>query len=103
MSTWYPDTTAQIWPITMGVVTPSSSYATGPWAAVVSAWPTWDSGGIGDAFPWVATARAAEIMGDTTDATTYLDYLTTQYGPNDWQWPWYVYEAGWAIRAYIHQ
>ena len=103
LSTWYPDTVAQIWPITMGVVSPSSAYATGPWAAFQAAWPNWSSGQIGDSFPWVSTARAAEVMGDTTDATTYLNYLTAQYGPGGWQWPWYVDEAGWAIATYIHQ
>lgn len=99
-STYYPGSTAQMWPILNGVVSPSSSYARKGWQAFVTAWPQWAQDRIGDTFPDVYIARAAELMGDTAGARTFLQTVHAQFAPS-WAWPWFDSEAGWFIRANV--
>lgn len=97
-STYYPGSTAQMWPILNGVVSPSSTYAREGWNAFVTAWPEWSHDQIGDTFPDVYIARAAELMGHTADARTFLETVHSGFAPA-WAWPWFDEEAGWFIRA----
>lgn len=99
-STYYPGSTAQLWPILNGVVSPSSTYAQKGWQAFVTAWPQWSQDQIGDTFPDVYIARTAELMGDTDGASTFLAAVHSQFAPN-WEWPWFDEEAGWFIRANV--
>lgn len=96
-ATFYPDATAQLWPVLFGVVTPGSSQATAAWQAFTSAYPSWDADKIPDTFPWAVMARAAQRMGDP-GANTLLSTLESNYAPG-WAFPWYDDEAGWFLLA----
>lgn len=99
-STYYPGSTAQMWPILNGVVSPSSTYAKKGWQAFVTAWPQWSKDQIGDTFPDVYIARAAELMGDNEGARTFLNTVHSRFAPT-WAWPWFDEEAGWFIQANV--
>jgi hypothetical protein len=100
-TTFYPDAVCQIWPIALGMEPATSAYATGPWNAFASAWPNWDTDQVNATYPWPAMARAAQVMGDTTEAATLLSTMQSKYAPL-WPWPWYNGAAGWFLRAATH-
>ena len=99
-STWYPDATAQLFPVLMGVIAPNDPKATQVYAKFNSAWPGWPSlsfNGV-DAFPWVLVADTAAIMGDANRVNSYLATVQAKYVNPDFPWPWYCAEAGWFMR-----
>jgi len=99
-SAFYPDATAQLWPVVFGVVSPASAQATAAWQAFTGAYPSWDTDGIpaSAGYPWTSMARAAQLMGDTSGASTLLTTLEDKYAP-DWGGNWYDDEAGWFLLA----
>jgi hypothetical protein len=101
MSTWYPDATAQVFPVLMGVVASSDYRASESYAAFNAAWPGWPvlSYNAQDAFPWCLVGDAAATMGDAVRLSTYINSIQNKYVNTGFPWPFYNAEAGWFIRA----
>jgi hypothetical protein len=100
-STWYPDSTAQLYPIINGVIAPSSTRAINLYAKFNSSWPNWDTLNFPDPFPWAVVSGASALMGDTTRTNTYINKIQSTYvnvSPA-FPYPWYDQESGWFIRA----
>jgi hypothetical protein len=100
-STWYPDATAQVFPVLMGVVASSDYRALESYSAFNAAWPGWPvlSYNAQDAFPWCLVGDAAATMGDAVRLSTYIDSIQKKYVNTGFPWPFYNAEAGWFIRA----
>ena len=105
---FYAQGTAQLWPIIFGVVAPTDPKAISGWAQFSASHPTWYEGVIPDSYPWVSIARAAQIMGETAKASSYLTNVHSRYAPGFTQptscgdpicGQWYDAEAGWFILA----
>ncbi len=109
-TTFYADGVAQLWPALYGVVTPTSAKATAAWSRFTTSFPTWYTVSA-DNYAWTSVGRAAQIMGDNTHATTYLNNIHARFAPG-WTYPtscgvtpcgeWYSNEAGWFITAGLH-
>ncbi len=61
---WYPDATAQLFPILQGVIDPASPRATALYATFNAKWPSWTSASSPDGFPWVLVSYTAALMQD---------------------------------------
>ncbi len=101
MATWYPDATAQLFPVLMSVVTSSDTKAQQAYSAFNAAWPGWPqlSYNSQDAFPWCLVGTAAAAMGDNAHLATYINSIQSKYVNNNFPWPFYNAEAGWFMRA----
>jgi hypothetical protein len=101
LATWYPDSVAQLSPITNDVIAASSGQAKTIYSKFNGAWPAWDklSFNSQDVFPWAVVSYAAGLMGDTSRANTYLTTIENKYQEVGFPWPWYCAEAGWYIRT----
>ena len=99
--TWYPDTTAQLYPIVNGVISPTSSQAVNLYAAFNSNWPSWDTLNFPDSFPWAVVSGAATVMGDTNRVNTYITTIQNTYVNVNpaFPYPWYDQESGWFMRV----
>ena len=105
---FYAQGTAQLWPIVFGVVAPSDPRALAGWGQFVASFPTWYSGTLPDSYPWVSVARAAQLMGEPTQAAAFLAGIHARYAPG-FGLPttcgaavcgeWYDAEAGWFLLA----
>jgi hypothetical protein len=96
---WYPDATAQIFPILQGVISPSSAQAESLWGAFNQAYTQWDTLDTPDGFPWALVADTAVLMDDTPSAEVYIQNAQTKYAALGFPWPWYCAEDGWYLRA----
>jgi len=105
LANWYPDATAQIWPMMQGVLPPTDSRAMATYNAFNDAWPGWPNLSFTsqDPFPWAMIGATAAVMGDTGRANTYIKSIQNKYVDQGFPWTWYDMEAGWFIRlnAYI--
>ena len=99
-ATFYPDAVSQVFPIAFGIIAPTDSRAINLWNTFQSHWQNqWTTLSTGDAFPWVIIGYAAAIMGDTTDANTFISNLESKYvNTNFTGGAWSVNEAGYFIR-----
>jgi hypothetical protein len=104
MATWYPDSVAQLFPITNGVIAASSAQAKTVYFKFNGAWPGWDHMSLDsqDSFPWAVVSYAALLMGDTSRANTYITTVENKYEGVGFPWPWYCAEAGWYLRSNAH-
>ena len=113
-SAWYaePDgsplgAVSEIFPIALGVISPTSQKAKDIWGTFQSHWQNqWttlnaDPGG----FPWALVGYTAALMGDTKDASTYVQNMETQFVNTGFTGctstvckNWSVNEAGYFIR-----
>jgi hypothetical protein len=96
---WYPDATAQLFPVLYGLIDSNDSRAQNLYTKFNSTWPKWTSLEFDDTYPWVTIAAAAATMGDTTRVSRYLDTIQTNYVDTNYPSPWYNAEAGWFIRV----
>jgi hypothetical protein len=101
MSTWYPDATAQLFPVLYGVVPASDTRAQQAYAAFNNAWPGWPQLSFmsQDAFPWVLVSGAAAQMGDTTRVNQYIQSIQNQYVNVGFGGTFYDNEGGWFMRT----
>ena len=101
MDTWYPDASAQVFPVLMGVVPSSDSRAQQAYSTFNTAWPGWPTLSFNsqDAFPWCLVVDGAAAMGDKTRVTTYINAIQSRYVDPGFPWPFYNAEAGWFMRA----
>ncbi len=105
---FYAQGTAQLWPIIFGVVEPTDPKAISGWAQFSASYPKWYAGETPDSYPWVSIARAAQLMGETANADSFLANVHSRYAPGFTQptscgsavcGQWYDAEAGWFILA----
>ncbi len=95
---WYPDATAQLFPILTGVITPTSTRANALYAQFNANFPSWPLLHKAETFPWALMGYVAAQMGDSVRARTYVATCNSQFVANQFPWPWYDAEAGWFIR-----
>ncbi len=96
----------EIWPIALGVVQPSDPRAQQIWTTFNNNWKTqWTTlqpkAPTNDPFPWAIVGYAAALMGDTTDANTFIQNMEKKYvntTPPFTGGSWSVNEAGYFIR-----
>ncbi|MGH9562780.1 MAG: hypothetical protein ACRD3S_15115, partial [Terracidiphilus sp.] len=82
-NTWYGTNGAvsEIFPIALGVISPTSTQAKDVWNTFQSHWQSkWttlqaDPSG----YPWVIVGYTAALMGDTADANTFIKNIETQF------------------------
>lgn len=96
---WYPDSTAQLFPVLYGIIAPTDARAKHLYNTFNSKWPSWTSLKFPDSFPWVVVSGAAALMSDTTRVNNYIVTIQNKYVNNGFPWPWYCAEAGWFIRV----
>lgn len=97
---WYPDATAQMFPVMQGVLPGSDSRAIATYNTFNSAWPGWPNLSFNskDPFPWVMIASGAAEMGDSGRVNTYIKSIENKYVNKGFPWTWYSMEAGWFMR-----
>jgi len=98
-SVWYPDSTAQLFPVLDGVLQPDDPKAKLLYETFNSKWPHWTSLSFPDVYPWALVSRAAALMGDTKRADQYVSVITAKYVQGGFPAPWYCAESGWFIRV----
>jgi hypothetical protein len=100
LGNWYPDATAQMFPVMQGVLPGTDSRAIDTYNTFNSAWPGWPNLSFNsqDPFPWVMIAGAAANMGDTGRVNTYIQNIQNKYVNQGFPWTWYSMEAGWFMR-----
>lgn len=101
LANWYPDASAQVFPMLEGVLSPSDSRSQQTYATFNAAWPGWPelSFNSQDPFPWDLIAVAAATMGDNARVDTYINSIQNKYLNSGFPWPFYSAEAGWFMRA----
>ena len=101
MGTWYPDATAQIYPVLYGVVPRSDTRAQQSYGKLNQAWPAWPQLSFNgqDPFPWVIVAGGAAQMGDTSRVNAYANSARAKWVDKGFPWTWYNMEGGWYMRV----
>jgi hypothetical protein len=99
--TFYPQATAQLWPVLYGVVTSGSTDAGQAWSAFTGSYPQWSTDVEPDFYPWTVMARAGQLMGAGTGADQLLTTLHTREtrATPAWSDHWYDGESGWFVLA----
>lgn len=99
LGTFYPDATAQTWPIVYGNADPARRTAL--WKKFNQAWPQWSNSaanpGTPDPQPWPVLAVAAAVAGDRKQVLTYLERSQSTWIVSGRRWPWAVNDS--ALRA----
>lgn len=96
---FYPDATAQLFPIWTGLIEPDSERALQLYNTFNEHHPGWPKLEKPDGFPWALIAYTAAIMGDKTRVDTYLQSVKTTYIDQGHPWTWYNMESGVTIMA----
>lgn len=96
---FYPDATAQLFPIWTGLIKPDSERALQIYNTFNEHHPGWPRLEKPDGFPWALIAYTAAIMGDKTRVDTYLQSVKTTYIDQDHPWTWYNMESGVTMMA----
>jgi len=91
---FYPDATAQLFPIWTGVLEPDSDRAKELYERFNEHFPGWVKLDKGDAFPWAIIAYTAAVMGDRERTDQFLDAVQKSFIEKGHPWPWYVMESG---------
>lgn len=95
---WYPDATAELYPIATGILSTTSTSATGLYSQFNANFPNWPLLLKPDPFPWAVIGYAAVLMNDSVRARTYVESCYQRYDVNQFPWPWYDAEAGWFMQ-----
>src|SRR5947209_16501058 len=81
---FYPDAVSQLFPIAFGVIQPTDQRAINIWNTFQSHWRNqWTTLSTGDQYPWIIIGYVAALMGDTTDANTFINHLQTTLHNNN--------------------
>ena len=101
MTAWYPDASAQIFPVLYQVVPGSDWRAQTAYENLNQAWPGWPQLNFmrQDAFPWAMVAGGAAQMGDTRRVDQYISSIEARYVNQGFPWTWDVAENGWFMRV----
>lgn len=95
----YPGFFAQIYPVTFGVISPSSEKAMLAYQKLNGELPRWAELEVGDSFPWAILGYAAVIMDDLAGADRFLANCRSTYILEDHHYPWSTFEDAFYIRA----
>lgn len=100
-SLWYPDNVSQIDLISCGVLSPDDPRAVKIWQDFNARFPDWDEGegDERDGFPWTEVAQVAVTMGDTGQASTFLEWANKEYARDGHPYPWHVSESASAVEV----
>jgi hypothetical protein len=98
-SVWYPDSTAQLFPVLYRVLAPTDVRAKHLYNMFNRSWPNWTSLNFPDPFPWAVVSAAAAQMNDTARVNSYIVTIQNKYVNKGFLWPWYCAESGWFIRV----
>jgi len=96
---FYPDATAQLFPIVTGLIEPDSERAIALYNKFNTFHRGWPLLQKPDAFPWAILAYTAALMGDKERTDQFLASVNEQFIAKDHPWPWYVMESGLTIWA----
>jgi len=77
---WYPDATAQLFPILDGVIDASAPQARTTYAEFNAKWPKWEALRFPGREPWVTIACAAAIEGDNARVSQYISVVEAEMG-----------------------
>lgn len=103
LGTWYPDSVSQVFPITNGVIAPTSVQAEAVYSKFNAAWRSWPQLNHNgqDSFPWALVGYASYLMGDSANTNAFLITMQNQYVnvTPDFPWPFYTGEGGWFMRT----
>ncbi|WP_409344724.1 hypothetical protein [Paenibacillus sp. MBLB4367] len=91
---FYPDATAQLFPVWTGVLAPDSGRARHLYDTFNSHHSGWPELRIRDSFPWALLAYTAAIMRDRDRSDLFLQSVKAAYADRGRPWPWYVMESG---------
>jgi len=95
---WYPDSTAQLFPVLHGVISTSDPRAKRLYETFNQKWPNWTTQ-FADPFPWVAVSMASALAGDSERVNQYIQTIQTTYVATGFPYPWYCAEGGWFMRV----
>ena len=96
---FYPDATAQLFPIVTGLIEPDSERAIALYNKFNTFHRGWPLLQKSDPFPWAILAYTAALMGDKERTDQFLVSVNEQFIAKDHPWPWYVMESGFTIWA----
>jgi hypothetical protein len=96
---WYPDTYAQLFPVTEGVLQPSDPRAVRLYAALNHAFPQWSSPAGHVSGPIGAIGYAAALMGDTTRAKQAVAALDSARSQRRAESSGTIAERAWLVRV----
>lgn len=96
---FYPDSVCQLFPLWTGIHPPTDERVTLAYAAFNEAWPLWQDGSFGDAFPWALMGYAAAVKRDRVRADAYLTWVNTRYLSQGHPPPWSILDAAFTARA----
>lgn len=93
-SVWYPDATAQVWPIWSGFLREDDPRRDLLWEKFNLAHPNWPELGFESSFPWARIALAAAKMGDWERVDRYIRSVDNRYLQWGRRYPWHSSESG---------
>lgn len=96
---FYPDATAQVFPIWNGVMDADGQRAADLYGSLNTYHPGWPYLNTADEFAWSILAYSAAVMGDKGRVDAFLNSVKAAYIDQDHQWLWYNMEAGFTARA----
>lgn len=79
LSTLYPDARAQLHPILMNVIAPTSARAASIWSTFKGNFPSWLEVGHGDVFPLCQIGYVARLMGDFAGLDNFVSAVHDQF------------------------
>ncbi|KIL37336.1 hypothetical protein SD71_01225 [Cohnella kolymensis] len=94
---FYPDATAQLFPIANGVIAPDSVRAKRLWSGFNKHHSGWTRLDTSDSFPWAAAGYVSILMGDKAATSSYYQNVYAAYMPAG-LWPWHAGESGFWMR-----
>lgn len=98
-SKFYPDATAQLYPIWTGLLKPDDQRSKRLYDEFNIHHSGWTSLNTSDKFPWSVVAYCAAIMGDKDRVNTFLVSVKEKYIDEGHAWPWNAMDSGMAIMA----
>lgn len=98
-TTFYPDSVCQLYPLWTGTFPPTDEHVITAYNNFNTAWPRWQHGTFGDAFPWAVMGYAAALRGDRDRANAYLTWAGTRYLSVGHPPPWTILDAAFATLA----
>ncbi|HHX01953.1 MAG TPA: hypothetical protein GX739_04695 [Firmicutes bacterium] len=93
-SVWYPDATAQVWPIWSGLLKEDDPRRDMIWERFNEFHPNWPELGFDSTFPWARVALAAAKMGDWERVDRYIRSVDNRFLQWGRRWPWHNSESG---------
>jgi hypothetical protein len=99
---WYSDSTAQLFLVLNGVLSPNSARAVDLYRAFNAAWPDWTMPGACSSkkLPWAVVAQAASAMGDAVRVADFLRNAESKYRSNFMAGNWSPDESAGLIFAF---